>query len=145
MLLTIGFTCLLSQEPKPKQLLCQLIEISEHKSFKIPYLHCCAEVYWQFSYRITVHIIFMQYLVFCVTQAYTYNVKCPTRNVTTLAFFLLFIYCKSTNFGVLLYLANLVFWLGLIYLALPTCVSDVDRTLHRGGDAKFNSCQITLF
>ena len=56
-------------------------------------------------------------------------------------------YCKSTNFGVLLYLANLansscVF--SIIFVP-PTYVSDVDRTLHRRGDAKFNSHQITLF
>ena len=51
-------------------------------------------------------------------------------------------YCKSTNFGVLLYLANCVF--SLIFVA-PTYVNYVDRTLHRLGDAKFNSRQITLF
>ena len=52
-------------------------------------------------------------------------------------------YCKSTNFGVLLYLANLancVF--SLIFVAAKIYV---DRTLYRRarGDAKFNSRQIT--
>ena len=54
-------------------------------------------------------------------------------------------YCKSTNFGVLLYLANLancVF--SLIFVAANIYV---DRTLHRwaAGRRKFNSRQITLF
>ena len=51
-------------------------------------------------------------------------------------------YCKSTNFGMLLYLADCVF--SLIFGA-PTYVNYVDRTVHRRGDAKFNSCQTTLF
>ena len=39
-------------------------------------------------------------------------------------------YCKSTNFGLLLYLANCVF--SLIFVAANIrSLSDVDRTLHR--------------
>ena len=55
-------------------------------------------------------------------------------------------YCKSTNFGVLLYLANLANCVSsLIFVAANIYV---DRTLHRRaagrlGDAKFNSRQIT--
>ena len=54
-------------------------------------------------------------------------------------------YCKSTNFGVLLYLANLANCVFSLIFVAPTYVNYVDRTLHRRGDAKFNSRQITLF
>ena len=54
-------------------------------------------------------------------------------------------YCKSTNFGVLLYLANLANCVFLLIFIVPTYVNYVDRTLHRWGDAKFNSREITLF
>ena len=54
-------------------------------------------------------------------------------------------YCKSTNFGVLLYLANLANCVFSQIFVTPTYVNYVDRTLHRRGDAKFNSRQITLF
>ena len=53
------------------------------------------------------------------------------------------VYCKLTNFGVLLYLANLANCVSsLIFVA---AIIYVDRTLHRpaAGDAKFNSRQIT--
>ena len=55
------------------------------------------------------------------------------------------VYCKSTNFGVLLYLANLANFVFLLIIVAPTYVNYVDRTLHKGGDSKFNSRQITLF
>ena len=54
-------------------------------------------------------------------------------------------YCKSTNVGVLLYLANLANCVFSLIFVAPTHVNYVDRTLHRRGDAKFNSRQITLF
>ena len=52
----------------------------------------------------------------------------------------LYMYCKSTNFGVLLYLANLANCVFSLIFVAPTYVNYVDRTLHRWGDAKFNSC-----
>ena len=54
-------------------------------------------------------------------------------------------YCKSTNVGVVLYLANLGNCVFSLIFVEPTSVNYVDRTLHRRGDAKFNSRQITLF
>ena len=51
------------------------------------------------------------------------------------------LYCKSTNFGVLSYLANCI----ILIIFVTTYGSDVDSTLHRQADAKFKSHQITLF
>ena len=42
-------------------------------------------------------------------------------------------YCKSTNFGVLLYLANLANCVFSLIFVTPTYVNYVDRTLHRRG------------
>ena len=55
------------------------------------------------------------------------------------------LHCKSTNFGVLLYLVNLSNYMFSRIFVAPTYVNYVDRTPHRRGDAKFNSRQITLF
>ena len=54
-------------------------------------------------------------------------------------------YCKSTNFGMLLYLANLANCVFSLIFVAPTYVNYVDRTLQRWGDVKFNSRQISLF
>ena len=54
-------------------------------------------------------------------------------------------YCKSTNFSMLLYLANLANCVFSLIFVVPTYMIVPWSTLHRRGDAKFNSRQITLF
>ena len=54
------------------------------------------------------------------------------------------IYCKAINFGVLLYLVNLANCVFSLIFVAPKYVNYVDRTLHRQGDAKFNSRQNLL-
>ena len=52
-------------------------------------------------------------------------------------------YCKSTNFGVLLYLVNCVF--SLIFVAANIYIDHTSCMDGPWGDPKFNSRQITLF
>ena len=70
-----------------------------------------------------------------VNVGHMFNLLCSLGNM----------YCKSTNFSVPLYLANLANYVFSLIFVAPTYVNFVDRTLCRRGDAKFNSLQITLF